>query len=231
MPWVRYVLSLILFRHNSKGRKQTSNWQKYNNCSEFCSQCHNSLWRESLTDSNVNKDIMLSSFVSFILTLSTWELPADFSFFQQQQRQQRYHVLIFVSFILILSTWELPTDFPLCLAIFPFDFLKHNCLQKVIIKISWVLEQSIFMTRPSPRDFLKYAFKQNCRNCFKTIRIRDETYKLRSKLTLSSSGLIHFHPTSLSWGKYYLRRLIDGCAGLKVLGKTPVQDHHRLAME
>ena len=60
----------------------------------------------------------------------------------------------------------------------------------------------------------KYAFKQNCRNCFKTIRIRDETYKLKSKLTLSSSGLIHFHPTSLSWGKYYLRRLIDGCAGL-----------------
>ena len=121
--------------------------------------------------------------------------------------------------------------FFLCLAIFPFDFLEHNCLQKAIIKISWVLEESIFMTRPSPRDFLKYAFKQNCRNCFKTIRIRDETYKLKSKLTLSSSGLIHFHQTSLSWGKYYLRRLIDGCAGLKVLGKTPVQDHHRMAME
>ena len=84
MPWVHYVLSLILFMHNTKGRKQTSNWQKYNNCSEFCPQCHNSLWRESLTDRNISKDIMLSSFVSFIRTLSTWELTADFSFFVLQ---------------------------------------------------------------------------------------------------------------------------------------------------
>ena len=149
--------------------------------------------------------------------------------FDRQQRQQRYYALIFC--VIHSDPLNVRTDgrlFFLCLAIFPFHFLEHNCLQKAIIKISWVLEESIFMTRPSPRDFLKYAFKQNCRNCFKTIRIRDETYKLRSKLTLSSSGLIHFHPTSLSWGKYYLRRLIDGCAGLKVLGKTPVQDHHRI---
>ena len=170
MSWVHYVLPLILFRHNNKGRKKTSHWQKDNNCSESCPQCYNLLWRGSLT---------------------------------RVQRQQRYYALPFVSFILTLSTWELPADFSLCLATFPFDFHHQNLMG------TW---REYFHDKTISMGFFetqKYAFKSNCRHCFKTIRIWDDTYKFKSKLTLSSSGLIHFHPTSLSWGKYYLRRLID----------------------
>ena len=154
MPWVHYVLSLILFMHNTKGRKQTSNWQKDNNCSETCPQsvtihCEGKVW-QTATSAKI--------LCSHLLCHSFWP-----------SRRENYRQTFF-----------------LCLAIFPFDFLEHNCLQKVIIKISWVFEESIFMTRPSQRDFLKH----------RNMRL-NKTAAIASKLFVFEMRLTNWNPNSL----------------------------------